>query len=98
MGVPVISLEGDIWTYRGGGPLYNRLIGHPELVVQDKKSYINLAKELSLNINRLKVYRKEFRGKFLNSPVCDAHGYMKDLENALATAWQEKAKELLLIH
>jgi predicted O-linked N-acetylglucosamine transferase (SPINDLY family) len=96
MGVPVISLEGDIWTFRGGGPLYNRIIGHEELVVQSREEYVALARKLSQDIAGLEKYRQELRAKLLASPVCDPGIYMQDLETALRSVWQESGS--LKIH
>jgi predicted O-linked N-acetylglucosamine transferase (SPINDLY family) len=94
MGVPCVSLEGDRWVSRGGGPLYYRLIGHPELIAQDENEYINKAVELSSDHNRLVLYRKELPQKFLSSPVCNPYSYTHDLEKGFLTIWEEKCKNI----
>lgn len=93
MGVPCICLEGSRWVSRGGGPLYYRLIGYPELIAQTKEEYIQKAVELSKNLEKLDFYRQELPKKFLNSPVCDAISYTKDLEKAFQEIWSEKCSK-----
>jgi protein O-GlcNAc transferase len=92
MGVPCISLEGNRWVSRGGGPLYYRLIGQPELIAQTEEEYIQKALELSSSPDRLNFYRSNLPLKFLNSPVCDAVSYTADLENAFLNIWSDKTK------
>ncbi|MEY3370042.1 MAG: hypothetical protein RLZZ361_712 [Cyanobacteriota bacterium] len=90
MGVPCISLEGSRWVSRGGGPLYNRLIEHCELIAQTEEDFIKMAVKLSQDREKLIFYRSELPKKFLSSPVCDPISYTKNLEEAFLKIWQEK--------
>jgi len=88
MGVPVLTWKG---TRRASATTATILeaIGHPELIADDKESYILKASELAKAPDRLHSYRTSLRQALMASPVIDSKNFADKFEKSLRTLWQQ---------
>lgn len=82
MGVPAVTLPGDRWLGRMGAGMLTSL-GLPELIAIDEDGYVAAAAALAADRRRLADLRRTLRPRLLASPVCDAPGHTRDLEDAM---------------
>jgi len=88
MGVPVVTLSGERHASRVGASLLNR-IGLGNLVGATSDDYFNIALQLAKDPARLTNLRAGMRNRMLESPLCDAISFSKDLESAYHNMWRE---------
>jgi predicted O-linked N-acetylglucosamine transferase (SPINDLY family) len=91
MGVPVITLCGSPAapaTSRGGKSILTN-VGLTELITHDVDTYIATAVALARDVDRLAGLRATLRQRFEQSPICDAAGFTRGLEDAYRTMWRE---------
>ena len=88
MGVPVISLIGDRHAGRVGLSLLNAT-GLNELAANSKDDYIDIAKSMASDIDKLSRLRSELRDKMQNSILCDKNDFATKMENAYRDIWQQ---------
>jgi predicted O-linked N-acetylglucosamine transferase (SPINDLY family) len=74
MGVPVVTLAGDLYFRRHAVGILNH-VGLADLVAERPDEYEERAIALALNVPRLVALRAELRGRLAASPVCDAPGF-----------------------
>jgi predicted O-linked N-acetylglucosamine transferase (SPINDLY family) len=87
MGVPVVTLPGPTFAGRHSAThLVNA--GMPELVTKDWDEYRQRALELVGDLDSLATIRAHLREILLQSPVCDAPRFARNLANALRAIWQ----------
>lgn len=86
MGVPVVSLVGERNLGRAGLSLLTN-IGLAELAVPDADAYVARAVALSRDPDRLARLRPELRARMQASPLLDAEGFTRHLEQALREMW-----------
>ena len=88
MGVPVITLMGDRHAGRVGVSLLKQL-DLDELIATSEKEYLEIAKNLANQTERLKELRSGMRQRMLDSPLCDAPGLTTRLESAYREMWRQ---------
>ena len=81
MGVPVIHLAGNRTTSRFAASMLNA-IGHPEWIAVSEEDYLEKTITLARNVDLRKQLRPLQRNLMANSPLCDAQGLTKSLEDA----------------
>ncbi len=81
MGVPIISMQGDRVTSRASSAMLNA-IGYPEWVARSEDEYIEKVVALARDVDQRKALRPIQRDRMAHSPLCDARGLAKDLEDA----------------
>ena len=91
MGVPVITLEGDHFVSRVATSLITH-IGHPEFAARSHDQYVNIAKNLTSNIDNLNLIRQNLRQEFLNSSLSNGLEYAKNVEMAFRNMWETWCK------
>ena len=79
MGVPVVTLEGEVHAGRVGASLLGT-VGLSELVADSVESYERQAASLATDEKRLKIYRSSLRERLLASPLCESTKFVKALE------------------
>lgn len=80
MGVPVIGLAGTDYGSNYGASIL-KAAGLSELVAPDTSVYVKLAVALAHDKVMLRELKKNLRDCLLASPLMDADGYMRDVED-----------------
>lgn len=79
MGVPVVSLTGGNFCGRmGASILAAACLG--DLVANTAEAYLDIARALAGNRDRLAALRRQGRNKLKSSPLCDTAGYVRHVE------------------
>ena len=86
MGVPVVALAGTSHVSRVGVSLLGN-VGLAELIAKDTDSYLTLALDLANDTARLQQLRSSLRDRLRLSPLTDALGFTRDLEDAYRGMW-----------
>lgn len=86
MGVPVIALRGDRHSARVGASILANA-GLAGLVAGSIDEYVSLAVRLASNAERLRELRRTIRDRVAASPLRDAPGFTRTLENAYRDMW-----------
>jgi len=63
-------------------------IGLRELIAQNTDQYVRLATELAGDLPRLARLRSGLREKMRRSPLMDAKGFARNVEEAYRAMWQ----------
>ena len=87
MGVPVITLAGEVTRARVGGGIL-RQMGLDELVAESPEAYIEIARGLATDVARLQDLRMSLREKMLQSSLLDAPGLTRNVETKYREMWQ----------
>ena len=87
MGVPVVTLAGNIHASRVGVSILSN-IGLPELIAKTPDEYIQIAVALAADTNRLQSLRKRLRKIMEGSPLMNAQQFSLNLENCYRTMWK----------
>lgn len=87
MGVPVVTRAGPTHVSRVGASLLRR-IGLDELVAADADDYLARATALAGDLERLYSLREGLRARMRASPLMDAPGFARSVEDAFRAAWQ----------
>ena len=80
MGVPLVALRGDRGIARGGVSILETL-GLPELIASTKADFVDRNLCLVNDIGRRHELRRTLRQQLERSPLMDAAGFTRDLEN-----------------
>ena len=87
MGVPVITLEGRVYASRAGVSVLSN-IRLPDLIAKTDDEYLNIAINLSSDIERLQMLRESLRDMMKSSPLCDAKRFTAKLEACYRKMWE----------
>jgi FkbM family methyltransferase len=87
MGVPVITLEGQIHASRVGASLLTQ-VGHTEWVAKSENEYVDKAVALAQDTEKLTQIRTTLRDELKNSPLHDAKAFTKGFEASLRQMWK----------
>jgi protein O-GlcNAc transferase len=88
MGVPVVTLVGRTVVGRAGLCFASNL-GLPELAADSPGRFVQVAVEMSMNVDRLSALRAELRSRMERSPMMDAPRFARNFESALRSAWRD---------
>ena len=88
MGVPVITLRGEVHAARVGASLLH-FAELDDLVASDRESYIRLARELAADAGRRKVLRSRLRVQLQASALMDKDGFARQMEAAWRDMWTD---------
>lgn len=89
MGVPVVTLAGDMHSSRVGVSLLTG-VGLSEFICWNDNDYITQAADLASDRLRLVALRASLRQRLLESPVCDAAAFTERFFAAIETAWAKR--------
>jgi predicted O-linked N-acetylglucosamine transferase (SPINDLY family) len=87
MGVPVISLAGQVHVSRVGVSLLSA-VGLTRLIAATPDEYVRIAAELLQNVQGLSELRLSLRERMRGSPLMDAATFTRDLENLYRQMWR----------
>ena len=88
MGVPVVTLAGDMHISRVGACLLTN-VGLEKLVAHSEEEFIQIAASYEKDREALTELRKGLRARFQSSPLMDAQQFSKDFGDAIRTMWRE---------
>lgn len=91
MGVPVITLRGQLPVSRAGDCFLSNL-ELQSLVARSTEQYIDIAVSLSRDIPSLAALRASLRERMSRSPLVDAPRFAADFESALIDAYLARSK------
>lgn len=83
MGVPVVTLAGEVHAARVGASLLNR-IGRPEWIAASEADFIRIAGDLARSHASLDEIRADLRPRMAASTLTDAAAFTRGLEAAFA--------------
>ena len=81
MAVPVITLQGDRVASRASAAIVSAL-GHPEWAARSEQEYVDKTIALARDVALRKTLRAAQREKMASSPLCDAQGLARSMEDA----------------
>jgi predicted O-linked N-acetylglucosamine transferase (SPINDLY family) len=87
MGVPVVTLVGKTVVGRAGLSQATNL-GLTELVAYSEEEFVTIAAKLAGDLKHLAALRRGLREQMLSSPLCDAKGFTRGIEQAYRQMWQ----------
>jgi predicted O-linked N-acetylglucosamine transferase (SPINDLY family) len=88
MGVPVVTLRGDRHAGRVGASLLGR-VGLGDWIADTKEGYVALAVSWASRRDELAALRRELRERVARSPLRDARGLTRAIEDAYRTMWRD---------
>ncbi|HEY0908805.1 MAG TPA: tetratricopeptide repeat protein [Bradyrhizobium sp.] len=88
MGVPVVTLAGEIFASRHSTSHLTN-VGLADWVAYDEQQYTELAIACAADIRRLKALRADMRPRVRQSALCDAPRFGVNLGRALRGVWQQ---------
>jgi protein O-GlcNAc transferase len=87
MGLPVITLAGEWYIQRVGASLLG-VMDLEELVADTPEAYVDAARRLAAEPDRLADLRAGLRERMQASPLMDGAGFTRRLEDAYREAWR----------
>ena len=87
MGLPVVALRGDRHSARISASFLTR-VGLEDLIADDLAGYVEIAVRLASAPSRLAELRRTLRSRMAASPLCDAKGFARQVEQAYRTMWR----------
>ena len=92
MGVPVVTLAGDMHHSRVGVSLLTH-VGRPELIAKSPEEFVRIAVELANAPERLGKMRMGLRAQMAVSPLRNEVKFARQFEAALTAMWERKTEE-----
>jgi len=92
MGVPTITLSGEIFNSKFGVSI-NKNLNMDNFIAKDKTDYIEKAKIISLDINKLSEIRQSLRNLTINSTLFDNKDLGLELCKILKDKWNLFSKQ-----
>jgi predicted O-linked N-acetylglucosamine transferase (SPINDLY family) len=92
MGVPVITLAGRSMAQRMTASMLDA-IGQPDWIAESESDYVNKVVELARDVELRRRLRFTQRERMRGSPLCDAQGLARSLEDAyeaMFDAWHQR--------
>ncbi|MEO5375512.1 MAG: tetratricopeptide repeat protein [Alphaproteobacteria bacterium] len=87
MGVPVVSLAGEIPASRLGAAI-NHAAGLPDFTAESPEHYVDIAVHVARDVDRLSDLRSRLRGQLAASPICDGPAYAGAVEAVYRDLWR----------
>jgi predicted O-linked N-acetylglucosamine transferase (SPINDLY family) len=87
MGVPVVTLAGERHAARVGASLLGAA-GFSAGIAERAEGYVTIARLLAEQTQLLVALRGNLRAEMARSPLCDAAGHARALEEAYRAVWQ----------
>ena len=87
MGVPFVTRAGNAFRSRVGVSILHHL-NLPEFVARDWAEYERIAIAMASDPQHLRSIRPTLRQRMRSSPLCDAAGFTRDLEQACREMWR----------
>ncbi len=92
MGVPVVTLAGNLHAGRVGVSLLNQ-VGLQEMIATTTPEYISMAAALVQDREKLECLRSSLRERMLQGPLCDRTNFTRGVEDAYRAMWREWCRQ-----
>lgn len=89
MGVPVVTMAGESLVSRMGASILTNA-GAPELVVRTLDEYVAVAIRLANDVEALRTFRREVRGRIARNGLGNAEIYTREFEQAVLDLLERK--------
>jgi protein O-GlcNAc transferase len=89
MGVPVVSLRGNVHAARVGASLLHAC-GRQQWIAESPSEFVEIALELGRNLPRLRELRSTLREELRQSALCDEIAHTRAMENAYLSLMQAR--------
>lgn len=87
MGVPCITLKGGCHAHNVGMSLLTAIGLQQDWVAHSEEQYVEMAVRHASDIDSLVELRQTLRQRMLESPLCDAKGFVQRLEGVYWGLW-----------
>lgn len=88
MGVPVLTMRGNNYlSHMGESIMHNA--GLPDWIAANESEYVDMAVDLSANLEKLAALRNCLRARVLASPLFDTRLFTSNFEMALREMWKK---------
>lgn len=87
MGVPCVTLKGACHAQNVGVSLMTTVGLADAWIANSQEQYISLALAAAKDLGKLSELRNQLRQQMLESPLCDAEGFVTDLEHCYSQLW-----------
>ena len=87
MGVPCVSLKGACHAQNVGVSLMTAVGLADAWIADSQEQYISIALAAAKDLDKLSQLRQQLRQQMLGSPLCDAEGFVTDLEHCYRELW-----------
>lgn len=87
MGVPVVTLAGELPVNRAGVSILTHVGLHESCVAESVNGYIDVAMKMATDVPRLSELRHSLRSRLESSPIMNHGRYVQNLENAYRSMW-----------
>ena len=91
MGVPVVSLCGEIYLQRAGASILSAL-GRKDWIASSTREYAEIAVRLGSDRENLAAIRSGMRQEMLSSRLMDADRFARSFETVLRSMWRDWCK------
>jgi predicted O-linked N-acetylglucosamine transferase (SPINDLY family) len=88
-GTPIVTCAGETFPSRVAASLLHA-VGLPELIVEDEKSYFELALSIATNPATLAALETKLTHNRLTAPLFDVANYTRALESLYETMWRRR--------
>ena len=88
MGVPVVALAGSTAVARSSFSILNSLVA-PELIATSSADLIARNVALATDVDFRRTLRRSLRSRLESSPLMDAQGFTRSLEEGFQTMWRD---------
>ena len=86
MGVPVVTLAGNTHASRVGASLLSN-VGLSDLIADTQDKYLQITLNLAGDLKKLQELRRNLREMMMRSPLTDAEGFTRYLEDCYRSIW-----------
>jgi protein O-GlcNAc transferase len=94
MGVPIVSLVGEIAVSRGGLSILSNL-GLRPLAADSESQFVEAAVSLAADLPRLAQLRRTLRQRIIESPLGHAHRFARNTEALYLAAWRRRLADVV---
>ena len=93
MGVPFVTLAGGCHAHSVGVSLLTVTGLNKGWIAYNETEYIDLAVNAASNVQTLSKLRQKLRAQMAGSALCDAEGFVTDLEACFVHLWERYVTE-----
>lgn len=93
MGVPCVTLAGACHAHNVGVSLMTSVGAAQSWIARTHEQYVTIALDAAKDLSKLSKLRNQLRQQMLNSRLCNAEGFVTDLEQCYKELWQRWCRQ-----